>query len=118
MDSNTYSTHPPTRSGGLAELTDAMDHLAVQDLDGLSDVTRAERVLELRWLVERLEGQWLKELAGVDARGAAGAELGQQVGSTASWLRARLRMGRARPPARSGPLGRCSGVRWPPPPKP
>src|SRR4029453_9474726 len=30
--------------------------------------------------------------AAVDARGAAGAEEGVQAGSTASWLRARLRM--------------------------
>ncbi len=42
--------------------------------------------------MDRLEGQWLKELAGVDARGAAGAELGQEVGSTAAWLRHRLRL--------------------------
>ena len=42
--------------------------------------------------MDRLEGQWLKELAGVDARGAAGAEAGQQVGSTAAWLRHRLRL--------------------------
>src|SRR4029453_9580830 len=39
-----------------------------------------------------LEGQWLKELAGVDARGEAGAEQDCQFGSTAGWLRARLRM--------------------------
>ena len=56
-------------------------------------MVRAERVLVLRRLVDRLEGQWLKELAGVDARGAAGAEQGQQVGSTAAWLRDRLRLG-------------------------
>ena len=38
----------------------------------------------LRGLADRLDGQWLKELAGVDARGAAGAEDGLQVGSTAA----------------------------------
>ena len=32
-------------------------------------------------------------LAAVDARGAAGAEEGVQAGSTAGWLRARLRLG-------------------------
>jgi hypothetical protein len=83
-------------SGGsdrLAELTVAVEALAAQNLDGLADAVRAERVLVLRRLVDRLEGQWLNELAGVDARGAAGAELGQQVGSTAGWLRARLRLG-------------------------
>jgi Domain of unknown function (DUF222) len=42
--------------------------------------------------VDRLEGHWLKELAGVDARGAAGAEQGLQVGSTAAWLRNRLHL--------------------------
>jgi Domain of unknown function (DUF222) len=43
--------------------------------------------------VDRLEGHWLAELATVDGRGAAGAEDGVQAGSTASWLRRRLRMG-------------------------
>ena len=56
-------------------------------------MVRAERVLELRRLVDRLEGHWLKELAGVDARGAAGADQDQQVGSTAAWLRNRLHLG-------------------------
>jgi Domain of unknown function (DUF222) len=53
----------------------------------------AERVLVLRGLVDRLEGHWLRQLAAVDARGAAGAEQGQEVGSTAAWLRTRLRLG-------------------------
>jgi hypothetical protein len=52
-------------------------------------------VLALRGLLERLEGQWLRELAAVDARGAAGAEQGTQAPSTAGWLRGRLRAGRA-----------------------
>ena len=34
----------------------------------------------------------LKELAGVDAHGTAGAEDGLQVGSTAGWLRNRLHL--------------------------
>jgi hypothetical protein len=97
MDSNTYSTGPsfgaPGGLAGLAELTMDVDGLAALDLDGLADTVRAERVLVLRRLVDRLEGQWLKELAGVDARGAAGAEQDQQLGSTAAWLRARLRLG-------------------------
>ena len=45
--------------------------------------------------MDRLEGQWLAELATVDARGAAGADRGVQAPSTASWLRSRLRMGAA-----------------------
>jgi hypothetical protein len=94
MNSNTHSSQPPGGvSGGLAGLAAAADELAAQDLDGLADSVRAERVLVLRRLPDRLEGHWLKELAGVDARGAAGAGQGQEVGSTAAWLRTRLRLG-------------------------
>ena len=74
-------------------LAAAVDGLAAEDLDRLTDTVLAERVLVLRQLVDRLEGHWLKELATVDGRGAAGAEQGQQVGSTAAWLRGRLRLG-------------------------
>src|SRR5512133_492605 len=101
MDSNTHSTPPsgahPTgppdgqpdwqpvgRQDDLAVLTAVVDELATQDLDGLPEVVRAERVLALRRLLDRLEGHWRKELAAVDARGAAGAELDQQPGSTAA----------------------------------
>jgi hypothetical protein len=122
MDSNTHSTGPsfgaPGGLAGLAALTVAVDGLAAQDLDGLADTVRAERVLVLRRLVDRLEGQWLKELAAVDARGAAGAEQDQQLGSTAAWLRARLRLGAGPPPARSGPPEPCSVAPWRPPPRP
>ena len=94
MDSNTHSTLLPSQaSEDLAALAAVADQLASQDLNRLSDAVRAERVLVLRQLVDRLEGQWLKELAGVDAHGAAGAEADQQVGSTAAWLRNRLRLG-------------------------
>src|SRR5918994_4388465 len=98
MDSNTHSAPPPGRHpdgqpDDLAELTVVLDRLAAQDLDRLSDAARAERVLGLRRLADRLDGQWLKELAGVDGRGAAGAEQGQEAGSTAAWLRNRLRLG-------------------------
>ena len=91
MDSNTHSTQPLDRDW-LAALAVVADGLAAQDLDRLPEVVRAERVLRLRGLVDRLEGQWLKELAGVDALGAAGAEADQQAGSTAAWLRHRLRL--------------------------
>jgi Domain of unknown function (DUF222)/HNH endonuclease len=97
MNPNTHSTgtvRPPTsRPDGMAALAAAVDELAGQDLDGLAAAVRAERVLQLRRLLDRLEGHWLKELADVDACGAAGAEEGQQPGSTASWLRNRLRLG-------------------------
>src|SRR5215216_1301505 len=105
MDSNTHSDRHR-----LAALGAAVEDLAAQDLGGLSDAVRAERVLVLRRLLDRLEGHWLAELAAVDARGAAGAEEGVQVGSTAGWLRQHLRMGLARLTARSGPPGPCSGV--------
>jgi hypothetical protein len=70
-----------------------MDDLATQDLDGLTDAALAEQVLQLRCLLDRLEGQWLQQLAAVDARGAAGADQGTQAASTTSWLRNRLRLG-------------------------
>jgi Domain of unknown function (DUF222) len=58
----------------------------------------AARVLVLRRLVDRLEGHWLRELAGVDGRGAAGTEAdtddAQPAASTASWLRTQLRLGK------------------------
>jgi hypothetical protein len=102
MDSNTYSNPPPTgrpagspgeQPNGLAALTAALDELEGQDLDSFPDAVRAERLPALRRLADRLEGQWLKELAGVDAHGAAGADQDQPARSTASWLRNRLRMG-------------------------
>jgi Domain of unknown function (DUF222) len=83
----------PQRSDGLAGLAAAADRLAAQDLDGLSDAALAERVLQLQRLLDRLEGQWLAELAAIDGRGAAGADQGVQAASTASWLRHRLHMG-------------------------
>jgi Domain of unknown function (DUF222) len=102
MDPNTHSTDQPTGhptrpsvgpSAGFAALTAAVEELAAQDLSGLTDAVRAERVLGLRRLLDRLEGHWLQELATVDARGAAGAEHAVPAPSTASWLRTRLHMG-------------------------
>jgi hypothetical protein len=94
MDSNTYSIcHPAVSPDGLTALAAAVDGLAAQELDRLPDAVLAEQVLVLRGLVDRLEGHWLQQLAAVDGRGAAGAEVGQQVGSTAAWLWTRLRLG-------------------------
>src|ERR671913_1225086 len=98
MDSSTHSTQPPGQQPGgppprLASLTAAVEELAAEDLDRLSDAALAEQVLELRRLLDRLEGQWLHQLAAVDGRGAAGAEADQQIGSTAAWLHNRLRLG-------------------------
>ena len=89
MDSNTHSTSAPA---GLGALAAAVDGLAAQDLDRLGDGALAEQVMALRGLMDRLEGHWLRALAAVDGRGAAGAEQGLQAGSTAAWLRNRLRM--------------------------
>jgi hypothetical protein len=90
MDSNTHSTRPVDE---LAALTAAVDTYGARQRHGLPDAVRAERVLGLRRLVDRLEGYWLQDLADLDACGAAGAEDGVQAASTASWLRTRLRMG-------------------------
>jgi uncharacterized protein DUF222 len=90
MDPNTHST---PQSGGLGLLAAAVDQLAAEDLDALPDSEAARRVLVLRGLIERLEGVFLRELAGVDGRGAAGTDQGVPVESTAAWLRARTRMG-------------------------
>jgi hypothetical protein len=90
MDPNTYSMPVPA---GLGLLTAAVDDLAAQDLTRLPDGEAARRVLVLRRLVDRLEGQWLRELAGVDGRGAAGVEHDTHADSTAGWLRGRLRAG-------------------------
>jgi Domain of unknown function (DUF222) len=92
MDSNRCSDRWPQ---GLEPLAEAVDGLARQDLEGLPDAALAEQTLGLRRLVDCLEGQWLQRLAAVDGRGAAGAEQGIHAASTASWLRARLRMGAA-----------------------
>jgi Domain of unknown function (DUF222)/HNH endonuclease len=93
MDSNTYSTQveggPPDR---LAALTDAIDGLADHDLHGVTEAAMATELRQLRRLVDCLEGHWLHRLAILDARGAAGAEEGLEVGSTAAWLRTRLRL--------------------------
>ena len=89
MDSNTHSTR---RRGRLAALTAAIDAFLAQNLDGLPDAALAEDTQALRSQIDRLEGGWLQQLAAVDARGAAGAEQDRQFGSTAGWLRARLRM--------------------------
>jgi hypothetical protein len=89
MDSNTGSMAWP---GGLGLLAVAVEELAAEDLYALPAGEAAQRVLVLRRLLERLEGHWLRELAAVDGRGAAGTEDGTRADSTASWLRNRARM--------------------------
>src|SRR5215218_5058986 len=96
MDSNTHSMQEPS---GLDRLTAVVEELAAEDLSRLPDGVAAARVLALRRMVDRLEGHWLRELAGVDGRGAAGtdtddADDAPPAASTASWLRNRLRLGK------------------------
>jgi Domain of unknown function (DUF222) len=96
MNSNVYSTEeasPPVQPIGLDQLEAAIQDLSAQDLHALPDGVAAARVLALRRLLDRLEGHWLRELAGVDGRGAAGSEADIQVLSTTSWLRNQLRLG-------------------------
>jgi hypothetical protein len=90
MDPNTHSTQQP---GGLDRLAAVVEELAIEDLAGLTDAEAAQRVLVLRRLLERLDGHWLRELAGVDGRGAAGTDQGIPAASTAGWVRHRTRMG-------------------------
>src|SRR5687768_8244244 len=78
---------PPDR---WAALEAAVDDLAAQDRDHLPDAPLAEGAPRL---LDRLEGQWLGDLAALDSRGAAGADQGIPAVSTASWLRNRLRLG-------------------------
>jgi Domain of unknown function (DUF222)/HNH endonuclease len=98
MDSNTHSTQ--STAGGpleppddeLAALAADVDALAAQDLARLTATARTQRLLAWRRLLDRQQGLWLKELAALDASGAAGADQGEQTASTAGWLRIRLRM--------------------------
>jgi hypothetical protein len=90
MNPNTHSAQQP---GGLDRLAAVVEQLAGEDLDALPDAEAARRVLVLRGLIERLEGHWLRELAGVDGRGAADTDQDVPAESTAGWLRSRTRMG-------------------------
>jgi hypothetical protein len=97
MDSNTHSARHPTDPPAvgpdrLGSLATALAELAAADLGGLAGVAIADDALRLRRLLDGLEGQWLRWVAAVDAQGAAGADQGQEVGSTAAWLHNRLRM--------------------------
>jgi hypothetical protein len=89
MDSNTHSAGP---ASGLAALAAELTALAAHDPQPLTDTALVDQVLQLRQLMDRLEGHWLQRLAAADARGAAGAEAGTPAPSTASWLRNRLRL--------------------------
>jgi hypothetical protein len=87
MESNMHSTGTPDE---LTTLATALEELAGQDLDRLGEAARVDCARELRRLRDRLEDIWLRELAEVDRRGAAGADRGEVWPSTAEWLSARL----------------------------
>jgi hypothetical protein len=104
MESNTSTTDGPEADLGglpvgpgglpvrLQGLAAAIAGLAVDDPAEAGDAQVASEVLALRRLADQLDGVWLRRLAMVDARGAAGAEAGVRAGSTAGWLRAALRL--------------------------
>src|SRR6266545_8365514 len=110
MRSNTSSSDGLGRSGGapagldglparpeglpprLEALAAVVDEMAADDPGEVGDALLATEVVAMRRLVDRLEADWLRRLATVDGRGAAGAELGAQAPSAAGWLRARCRL--------------------------
>jgi hypothetical protein len=87
MDSNTHSVGAPV---GLAAVVAELQGLPDQDSARLADHALSQRITTLRGLMDRLEGQWLADLADLDARGAA--EDGVPAASTAAWLRTRLHL--------------------------
>ena len=74
MDSNTHSTRPPRQPDGLATVAAGLHQLATDDLDRLPDPAVADQLLALRRLLDALDGQGLRRVAVVNARGAAGAD--------------------------------------------
>ena len=93
MDSNTHSTQGPSGpADDLVDLTAVLRRLASRDPERLPDAALGDQTLQLQQLSDCLQGVVLRHLAAVDARGADGAEQGVQFGSTAAWLRSRLRM--------------------------
>jgi hypothetical protein len=80
---------------GLAAVVAELQGLPDQHPASLADHALSQRITTLRGLMDRLEGQWLADLADLDARGAAGTEDGVPAGSTAAWLRTRLHLSAA-----------------------
>jgi len=76
----------------LEALAAVVDEMAADDPGEVGDALLAAEIVAMRRLVDRLEADWLRRLATVDGRGAAGAELGAQAPSAAGWLRARCRL--------------------------
>jgi hypothetical protein len=78
---------PEGLPAGLEGLAAAVAELAACDPDEHGDAALAAQVLALRRLADQLDRAWLRRLAAVDARGAAGAEHGVAALSTAGRLR-------------------------------
>ncbi len=70
-------------------LGDAVDVLAAQPIDGLSDDALGEDLVDIRRQIDRLEGQFLRRLHRFDSNKGA---LADGAVSTVSWLRARCRV--------------------------
>ena len=100
MDSNQYPD--------LAKLTAAVDKLLAEDVDGLPYAAKIEWLLKVRWLRDRLELQWLRDLAAVDARGAAGAEQGKRAARPLPGSKTGSTWTPKPPPARSASPEPCS----------
>src|SRR6266508_2718753 len=83
---------PDGQPAGLEGLAAAVGEFAADDLDQLGDALLAAQVVAVQRLGDQLDADWLRRLAAVDARGAAGAEVGASAPSTAGWLRATTRM--------------------------
>jgi hypothetical protein len=90
MESNMYSTGTPDGRTKLAALEAMVDQVLAEDLSRLSKAARADRARELRRVLDLMEDIWLRDLAALDRRGAAGADRGEVWPSTAEWLCARL----------------------------
>ena len=106
MDSNAHSS--PVTGGAVSRvasrgpagppagppdaLTAGLQELAAEDLDALSDTTPNQELARLQRQLHVFQGQWLRRLAALDARGAAGADQDQPAASTTGWLRRRLRL--------------------------
>jgi hypothetical protein len=105
-------------AGALDRLAAMVEELAAEDLDGLTDAEAAQRVLVLRGLIERLEGHWLRELAGVDGRGAAGTEQDTRLRPPPAGCEASSGWAMPTPTSGSGSPAPCTAAPWPAPPKP
>jgi hypothetical protein len=73
----------------MSGLGSAIDELAVEDLDGVTDAALSSDVVELRRQVDRLEAQWLRRVTALDRRGIWRAEGAL---SPTAWLRDRCRL--------------------------